>query len=390
MKRELAYLLLLFSGYIKQYLMFFNLVSIDFTLVIGVLLMLILVYDYLLVMEEKLLQPEAFLGILLVLMFVAICLASITYTFSDSYYLTKILNFGVCVIAYLFPLLAKKFRTEQFIKYFLWLSLGIASTFLVVFPFSYHLTDFEIIREAYLVIGHLCGLALLVMLTLSKTKKTMTAIFILTLILSGARGPLIFTVVLSLLVLFSSKETLRQLAKPKVILLSSTIITASIFVIASNETLSMMAERSINRTMLLFSDDVGDSANVRIHHINDSLAFIEESPISGYGLGSYGKVTQGIDQRSYPHNSILEVWFELGLLGLFSFLMFNAYHLLWTLKKLDVAHFAVLLYLFTNSLKSASFAELKIMFGFYAVYLLASCFGQNHIYTTENLSYKGH
>jgi O-antigen ligase len=40
------------------------------------------------------------------------------------------------------------------------------------------------------------------------------------------------------------------------------------------------------------------------------------SPLLGHGLASWPVVTERGDVMEYPHNLLLEIWFELGLVGL--------------------------------------------------------------------------
>ena len=70
-----------------------------------------------------------------------------------------------------------------------------------------------------------------------------------------------------------------------------------------------------------FIDFEGDtSAMSRFDYISFSFDEIFGSIqgfFIGFGIGSFGVMYDGIDQRQFPHNIFIEAWFELGLIGLF-------------------------------------------------------------------------
>jgi O-antigen ligase len=55
-----------------------------------------------------------------------------------------------------------------------------------------------------------------------------------------------------------------------------------------------------------------------INHIFSSLQIF----FIGDGIGSFGLRHLNEDVRDYPHNLLLEVWFELGLVGLIAIALF--------------------------------------------------------------------
>lgn len=69
--------------------------------------------------------------------------------------------------------------------------------------------------------------------------------------------------------------------------------------------------------MLLLEDDKGDSVLSRMEMIDYSWRMFMEKPILGWGTGSFA------DQYSYvmryPHNLVLEIFSELGTLGILIF-----------------------------------------------------------------------
>lgn len=62
-----------------------------------------------------------------------------------------------------------------------------------------------------------------------------------------------------------------------------------------------------------------DAEGYRMERYSFAWNKIQEEIITGYGFGSWSILYNGIDQMDYPHNIILELWLETGLIGLFLF-----------------------------------------------------------------------
>jgi O-antigen ligase len=138
---------------------------------------------------------------------------------------------------------------------------------------------------------------------------------------------------------------------------------------------SFSMERSLQRLTLLL--DIGSDASVstRLSYIDFSIDKIFENAgnfLFGSGIGSFGILYSGVDRREYPHNIFLEIQFELGLVGIAAIILF----LIFYLKKIRFRGPLIypFLYIFLNSLKSGSFTDLRIMFGFFSIFLLYDAF----------------
>lgn len=59
----------------------------------------------------------------------------------------------------------------------------------------------------------------------------------------------------------------------------------------------------------------GFSAMMRLNYWQDSLLLIKAHPFVGIGLGNFN-----LENSRYAHNSYLQIWVEMGILGLFSFI----------------------------------------------------------------------
>jgi O-antigen ligase len=57
------------------------------------------------------------------------------------------------------------------------------------------------------------------------------------------------------------------------------------------------------------------SSTMRLGYWKDTLGVIKSSPLTGVGLGNFN-----LPQSRYAHNSYLQIWAEMGLLGIFAFL----------------------------------------------------------------------
>ncbi len=207
--------------------------------------------------------------------------------------------------------------------------------------------------------------------------------------LLGARGPLIFTLVLLLPLLFFKWikifyfEKLLVTDLKKIFFSILTIIMFSgVFFIFENE-ISFLVERSLVRLELLVptksapsnGGSMGTSVDTRIDQLNFGVKLIKSdrfSSIYGYGLGSFGVLYSGKDIRAYPHNVFLEIWIELGLIGLFLFLIFLWFVFTTQLNGYKIIGVFVLFYIILNVLKSSSFIDIRSFFAIFGMYMLVS------------------
>ncbi len=72
---------------------------------------------------------------------------------------------------------------------------------------------------------------------------------------------------------------------------------------------------------LLAEEERFSSTVARLIAISSSVDLIAQRPLTGWGIGSWPSVT-GLHSLEYPHNSIIEIWFEYGIMGLTVFLLF--------------------------------------------------------------------
>jgi hypothetical protein len=107
------------------------------------------------------------------------------------------------------------------------------------------------------------------------------------------------------------------------------------------------------------------SLTERLEHIRLSSELIRSNAF-GYGFGSYGLLSLGIDERAYPHNVFIEVFLELGVVGLIAFVLLIVYGFT-TRQKENIFFF-----LFLMSLLNAQFSGDLASNGYIFLYLLLS------------------
>jgi len=75
--------------------------------------------------------------------------------------------------------------------------------------------------------------------------------------------------------------------------------------------------------MVLFTEDSGGaSSSGRIDRFSSAFEMISESPLMGKGLGSFPIYFNEYDVPDYPHNMIIEILAEIGIVGLMAFSIF--------------------------------------------------------------------
>lgn len=145
-----------------------------------------------------------------------------------------------------------------------------------------------------------------------------TAILLTLMLIVGGRGPLLsllFTLSVPVLIgmRMSSMHMVIVRRHSAIILAIGVAFTGAIgYLIWSGDT----TFRTVRRLALLLTTGGGASAATRVSFYRTALSQWMESPLFGNGAGSWPVLALGLDVRGYPHNLILEVLAELGLVGL--------------------------------------------------------------------------
>jgi O-antigen ligase len=178
--------------------------------------------------------------------------------------------------------------------------------------------------------GWLMGMAILLLLfyplSRRRGRRRMLLIFLVPLFLAGlmasaARGPM---VALSIAVLIGvavwMKEGRMKIVTAAALLFFLTIgVGGAYLVLRQTDRGKYTAKASELETMFAGGTTTG-SAGKRVDFYRATLNAIPNQPLLGTGIGSWSKFYYGSDQRNYPHDLLLEIAFEEGLIGLAAFL----------------------------------------------------------------------
>lgn len=390
---ELLYALYLLSGIGKLFLKFFmgdvgELFATQFniTLLFAILLVLLTGGQWFIngfLRSTFYIARDSLPVILLFFVFYLWMICTLLYSASPGYSYIKTLLFLTNLVAFLFPLAYKGFNFQRFIKYFVFIGSAFIVLYLTFVPRSYagYMSENLDISAKYLDIGYLAALNVLLLTLLLPhlelrqwVKLAFIGINLTALMITGARGPLVFMLVVLLMrLLFSPGMVLRflgrlNLKKTLVIMISIIILVVGLYSTLGKYTINI--ERTVERLQLV--TDIGSSSlAVRFTQLSFSFDKIFENLFNfslGYGIGSFGILYAGEDERLYPHNIIIETWFEMGMVGVILLLFFFFFYL--KKIKLNSPAFYIFFYLFLNSLKSSSLVDLRIMFGILACLLV--------------------
>jgi O-antigen ligase len=309
---------------------------------------------------------------------------TLIYTASPGYSYIKVFMFLSDLVAVLIPFIYQGFKTKRFFHLFAYVGTGLIFIYTALIPSIYtsYLQDVEYrdMVTRYLDIGYLAGLIILIAAFVCPQMKKFIKFLLIginawTLLVSSARGPMLFLVLVLLIragvsfVTFMKKSWKLNFKNIFYVIAGVGLLgTAAYYLI---DRYALLLERSITRLLMLLDPQQSSSILERITQVSYSFGRIFENAgnfLFGLGIGSFGILYEGVDERNYPHNVVLEIWFELGFIGLILFIML----LLVYFKKirLRLNFVLIFIYLLLNSLKSYSLIDLRIMFGMLSVLVI--------------------
>ena len=147
------------------------------------------------------------------------------------------------------------------------------------------------------------------------------------LMVAGARGPVIAFVISVLVYLFGSVRLSQGVRFNRFALnLGIAVVIIAVFIVIFANQIGI--EVIINRFTVFFQEEGGGtSASQRWNYYDRAIELLKMSPFFGAGTGAFGVEYYGEDLRAYPHNILLELWAENGLLGLMLMLVMIGYTL---------------------------------------------------------------
>jgi len=314
----------------------------------------------LLILRRANISGTAFRGILLYLIFSSWISFTLIWAPINDYAIDKVIRTSTLVFwAFAAPALIIASKQERVFRfYFL---LVVASACLAVETWINHLSTGSpepelknILGGTYMSVGLVVGIAidiLLVNFLLERKTHFLLKIvfvalivwFLLTLLVLGGRGPL-FTTMVSVLVAFllAGKNLFRSIFR----LTPLALIFAVLFSIVSD----FLPLTTLYRIQVLFEESGGgSSAQERLERMEAAWKQISEAPVLGLGVGSfywyYGDPSL---PRDFPHNIVLELWAETGIIGLFLFFLlifFGIKKIKWSKISQLPAHFTAVIIL---------------------------------------------
>lgn len=393
---EALFTIFYLSGQIKSLLNFYSInLSIDFVIISLFLIVFGIFIQY---RDGKisLKYDKTFVvSLSLLILFYIWLLFSLTYTPSPKYSQIKSLYFSLNIFAFVLPFAIKNFNIPKFVRYITVSTIFLAIIFIVLFINNYYkgykYQNYDHIAGLYLNCSTLLGINVMILATTRKLifRNQFVQIFLLLfsfvlMIIMGARGPIFFSVGL-LLVYFSYRLFVQFIITKKLrfwnllISIISAILVLGILYFIFNDEINFLIKRSLMRLNLILnasdSQNMGKSVDVRLNQVDISLSLIFDNFFNfffGYGIGSFGILEKGFDHRSYPHNILLEIWVELGFIGVIIFGSFVVKIFLKNIKFKNYIHYFVLLFLLLNSMKSSSIIDIRNYFIIFSLYILNS------------------
>jgi len=138
------------------------------------------------------------------------------------------------------------------------------------------------------------------------------------LLITGGRGPTLAVLAAMMLPLaLGLRFTDRRLFASKALVASFVLLAVVIVALVQSAPEFSENLRTLQRLGVLFTaEEGGGSAAARIERWIASWHFWLKQPLFGDGVGSWPVLFHGRDELNYPHNLIVEVLVEFGLIGL--------------------------------------------------------------------------
>ncbi|RME46722.1 MAG: hypothetical protein D6791_07545 [Chloroflexi bacterium] len=353
----------------------------DMTLMLGIILIAALVYRLVLRRERIGWTREMSLA----LIFAGVILLGILYTPASAYGMDKALRFvSLTMLAFFTPLVIMTSRRAVTRFFFGWLGIAMLLTAdaLSRLGSGQRLSGFNATSIA---VSRTVGVAVLVLVftvlmgRVARTWRILAVggLVLMTLVLlgSGARGPFLsLGIVVALATGIASGRPGRR---ARSLLIIGILGLAILGVLWSG----LVPTASIQRFNLLMSQaDRDTSSQARLMVMRDAWQLFVSSPVIGRGIGSVSAFGAGREQV-YPHNILLELAAETGVLGLGLYLVLVGLVLLRLLSKLSTASdhdalwltlFATFLFTFLNAMVSGDLNDNRDLWLFAGVAIAAT------------------
>jgi O-antigen ligase len=239
----------------------------------------------------------------------------------------------------------------------------------------------------YIALARISGVALLavisIMLIDAKGKINRTALLAVCLLLlwslmsAGARGPVIAFGLSMVVFLLWGIWVIPEIKIERFglkLFIAMAIISSLFFIFFNRLGMNVIVSRFLT---LVQEQGGGSSALQRWDYYQHAVKLIKIFPLFGQGTGSFGLSYLGEDIRVYPHNILLELWAENGIISVVFFLIMIAVTFGKTIVKLltikgrerEISKSLLTLgcFMFFNSMFSGDINDNRILFTFLAL-----------------------
>lgn len=220
-------------------------------------------------------------------------------------------------------------------------------------------------------------------------KYILIALLIIGIIFTGSKGPL-FSLILAFLIVnisyLKKNVSIQKLLKGYFKILF--VILCLIFFV-KEVVLDLFSIDYLKERFVIENSEGSYGDHSRFNMFKHAFEYFINQPLLGNGIGSFGYLFNGYDTRFYPHNIILEIMCELGIIGLTLFIIPIIKSLWKSHKYLKYEQndyyikitITLLIYYFLNSLVSGDlgFSNMRL---FLYIGLI------NHIYVLNTHKYK--
>lgn len=259
-------------------------------------------------------------------------LLTVLWSPGDCYAHTKALQIGVLTVwttaGAALVIASQRRRLERFFFLFMIFAVWLAIESLVASEQGDG-GSVEALGGHYLGLGRVIGPAALVTLgyglflardPLARTAAfAAAAAFCFVLLILGGRMPLLATIAGGLVPLLTAAGAARSAHRERAMwtyLGLSAAAAAAVACLAYSDDMP----QTLRRMSELFSSDWGHSSYARSQYYPAAIEYWWQRPLLGHGMGAWPLLHFQGDFRAYPHNIILEILVEFGLVGLLLFI----------------------------------------------------------------------
>ena len=328
------------------------------------------------------------LPIVLLLLSYLLYTISLVYSISPTYKYLKAALFAINMLAFIYPLISRRVSRRNLIYISITFIFIIDIVFILVYPMvktgiiALNEMEYLVYRGMYLTASLVAGLGILLLFFQDTIKNRLPFffIFIITILIAGARGTVFSLGLVFIILLITNANNIvwRVKIKARVVYIVTLLLLISgaglLYILSQPEIYDLVSKR-LNRFDVFSESNTAQRTSLddRFEH----LKFVKDSfnsanyreIVFGYGIGSYSNLKDGEDRKDHPHNFIIEAFFETGILGFLILVLFIAITF-YLIIRINKKFWLIALYVFINALKSSSIVEIRILFAIFAICLL--------------------